>query len=319
MGSLRLITTSVFLLLLIFPAAPETVTYHKKSKENHEIYGFQITDREIKEKLAEFLAALQNSESSKTKALQIWFDSLIKSDLINNRTDLSDAFYFIGFHHMNNSDYQLSYKYMLESANIRENLGLKDTRYRRALLNMGTILIVQGKFREAVTNYESLIDFITEQDGENSADNILNYNNLASAYNELKMFEKAIEAALKGIESYELNKNAEGITPVELLRLYNNLGISYSRRNDYSRAKLHLSRAYEIVKDNPTIPWNWTELSQNTFSETKKRRLLEMERSARKIQRVWTRYWYYPTIEGKIRIVDQRWKECMEALADRHQ
>ena len=253
MGSLRLITTSVFLLLLIIPAEPETVTYHKKSKENHEIYGFQITDREIKEKLAEFLAALQNSESSKTNALQIWFDSLIKSDLINNRTDLSDAFYFIGFHHMNNSDYQLSYKYMLESANIRENLGLKDTRYRRALLNMGTILIVQGKFREAVTNYESLIDFITEQDGENSADNILNYNNLASAYNELKMFEKAIEAALKGIESYELNKNAEGITPVELLRLYNNLGISYSRRNDYSRAKLHLSRAYEIVKDNPGI------------------------------------------------------------------
>jgi tetratricopeptide (TPR) repeat protein len=81
-------------------------------------------------------------------------------------------------------------------------------------------------------------------------DDLTYFNNLASSYNELFDYEKAISVAAEGIE---ISKRFSEISDLnDLIMIYNNIGISYSRRNDYTTALLYLNQAMENALRNPS-------------------------------------------------------------------
>lgn len=205
--------------------------------------------RNLKEKLQEFYATLQSGDRQKSERLYLYTDSMIVSGAIENKTDLSDAFYLCGVHLYLGSRYLTAYDYFENSVRIRASVNNRDIRYRNALTNLSSSLFHLGRFGDAIEVLDSLISLIRKQDGEYAIDNIVNYNNLASNLNELKEFDEAIVAAQKGIEIAGHHNLQSDI--FNAVALYNNLGISHSRQNDYTRALIYLTRAYDIIKRDP--------------------------------------------------------------------
>lgn len=199
--------------------------------------------------LDEFYAMLQTGDLSRSERLFNYFDSLINSNGIASSIELSDARYLCGLHLYFGSRYLKARDYFEESAKIRASLGQKDPRYRNALTNIGTSLYQMGRFGEAIVVLDSLIILIELQDGNKAEDNIASFSNLAANLNELREFDKAIIAAQKGLEIAEYHGIKSDISSVVML--LNNLAISHSRRNDYTRASIYLTRAYDLLKECP--------------------------------------------------------------------
>ncbi|MFO7575681.1 MAG: CHAT domain-containing tetratricopeptide repeat protein [Bacteroidales bacterium] len=214
-------------------------------------YSSRTGVQNLTEKLQEFHATLQTGDRQQSERLFLYFDSLIKSERIDKETDLSDAMYLCGVHLYLGSRYLKAYEYFENSARLRALMNKRDVRYRNALTNISSSLFHLGKFGEAINVLDSLINLIENQDGHYAIDNIGNYNNLASCLNELSEFDKSIVAAQKGLEIAEYYDFQTDIPVVVML--YNNLGISHSRRNDYTRALLYLTRAYDLMKNDPEI------------------------------------------------------------------
>ncbi len=206
-------------------------------------------------KLNEFYSILLAGDKNSAERYYQYFDSLIISDLIEQDIILSDAMYLCGVYLYFNSRYQNAFQYFEGSAKVRATIDQRDSRYRNALTNISTSLFYMGRFGEAVNVLDSLINLVELQDGPYASDNIDNYNNLASNLNELREFDRAIVAAQKGLEIAEHINLKSNVSIIGML--YNNLGISHSRRNDYTRALIYLTRAYDLMKaapdDNPSL------------------------------------------------------------------
>jgi CHAT domain-containing protein len=205
----------------------------------------------LNEKLEEFYAALQAGDRKLSEILYQYIDSLIVYDRIDGKTDLSDAMYLSGVYLYIGSRYHKAYEYFESSAKLRAQMNKRDIRYRNALTNKSSSLFHMGRFGDAIDVLDSLINLIEKQDGLYSPENIGNYNNLSSCLNELSEFDKSVVAAQKGLEIAEYNNFEIDLSIV--IMLYNNLGISHSRRNDYTRALLYLTRAYDLMKSDPEL------------------------------------------------------------------
>jgi hypothetical protein len=133
---------------------------------------------------------------------------------------------------------------------LRESIGVRDNIYRNSLSNVGVSFYNAGKYPEAVNIYEPLLNLLEQKPDEITSDDLTYYNNLASAYNELYQYENAISIASRGIE---ISKRFSQIPNLnDLIMLYNNMGISHSRRNDYTTALLYLNQAMERASRNPS-------------------------------------------------------------------
>jgi CHAT domain-containing protein len=146
--------------------------------------------------------------------------------------------------------YDQAIKQLSDAVRILEHSGTRNQLYRKALSNLGVTMYTKGDYLNSVNVLESLISFIRSEPGSFGPDDITYFNNLASSYNELKEYEKAIIAAAEGIEVASVLGNR--VLRSDLIMLNNNIGISYSRRNDYTTALLYLERAWDLaVIDNP--------------------------------------------------------------------
>lgn len=236
---------TVLLLLLTAFTWPATVAAQVNA-------GNDNTRRIAADSVSQLRSALVAGNAGRSAGLYRFLDSLVSGNAIKDSLLLSDIYYYMGAYNAYVlSDFNLSYGYFLNSVKNRESMGIRDLNYRKALTNIGTSLFYLGRFGEAYELYDSLILFIKEQDGPYSTDNIANYNNLASASNELKMYDKAISAAHAGIEiANTLGANNHLLS---LANLYNNLGISFSRQNDYTKANLNMTKAYDIIGETPEM------------------------------------------------------------------
>lgn len=235
-----------FLTTITVPVSTGAPTCNASDKYQGETIHAAFGDSIIR-----FRQALISGDRERSSLLLKYIESVIAGKRITDSLLISDAYYYCGYNAILNTDYKLSADYYLKSVQVREALNVKDITYRNGLTNIGTSLFQLGRFSEAVILYDSLISFVNLQDGYPARQNLTNYINLASCYNELKQYDEAIAAAYAGIEVANHHANQEDM--VDLAMLYNNLGISFSRQNDYTRANLHMTRAYEIMKPQPLI------------------------------------------------------------------
>lgn len=181
------------------------------------------------------------------------FNILSKTTLSDYRNDtllFSDLNYYLGAYLLITNKAEPAREKTLLALSLRESIGVRDNLYRKAMSNVGASYYNDGKYPEAVNIYKPLLDLLEQNPDEITSDDLTYYNNLASAYNELYQYENAISVASRGIE---ISKRLSQIPDRnDLIMLYNNMGISHSRRNDYTTALLYLNQAMDRASRNPS-------------------------------------------------------------------
>ncbi|MBE0675601.1 MAG: tetratricopeptide repeat protein, partial [Bacteroidales bacterium] len=225
--------------------------------------------KNLRSDLDNFLDALRAKDFRLSEQYYLYFDSLISREMISDTLELSEAIFYCGYQQYLQNNFETAYQYFFKSSQYRSSVGVFDAIYRNALLNSGSALFRMGRFYEAIKVYDQSIVFIETQDGPFSPDNVSNFNNLASSLNEIKDYERAIDAAKTGLEIADSIRREEDAE--DIIRLYNNLGISYSRQNDYSQALLYQNQAYSRIEkeSDPNISLYLNIINSLAISNTK--------------------------------------------------
>jgi CHAT domain-containing protein len=164
---------------------------------------------------------------------------LNKTEVIN--IDQSDSYYFLGIYSVLTGNSLSSITSFKKSIEIREKLNVYDLRLGRAAYNMGFAYRELGDSYSTVECQLKVIEVYNKLFGKESKELVDPYFSLSAAYIETQQHQKAascLNAALLIAES------KPDSLPVETIAdLYTNLGISYSRFSDFSKAQIYFEKS----------------------------------------------------------------------------
>jgi CHAT domain-containing protein len=177
-------------------------------------------------------------------------DSIIKKiskKNIDSKT-LADSYYLIGVYYSFTRSLNNAINYLKLSVALREKNQDYNTRYAKALYNLGTLYNRLGDFKKHEEYSLKSIDVEKKIYGESSPILISTYTSLIIAYNELQEYEKSLSYA--NIALSIARNNTEATNSSDLENLYNNLGALYMFLADYSKAKIYLDKSESIHEEN---------------------------------------------------------------------
>jgi len=242
---------SVFLLtwlILVLYLVPVTVSGNQSgsSENNHETHIIEdLSDRntEINKLNRTFQDLLEKGDLEGSRLLT---EELLKR--INNpsidKNYLSDSYYFIGVYYFFVKKTSEAIRYFKLSISLREEIGLYDHHYSKALYNLGVISNMLGDFKSHEDFSVRSIDVEKKIFGENSPLLLSSYLSLITAYMDLQEYGKSLNYA--NIALNIANTNIQDVDLIELELLYSNIGVLYMLLADYSKAKIYLDKAESI-------------------------------------------------------------------------
>ncbi len=181
---------------------------------------------------------------------------------INDRSTISESYYFIGIYYSYTRAIQEAIRYMKLCIELKDQIAEFDERYTRALYNLGVFYSILGDFKRHEDYTLKALELKKKISGESSPLLIDIYLSIITAYIELQEYEKSISysntALLIG------NNNTE-LVPVEIMAgLYNNLGTCYFRLADLSKAIIFFEKSESIYSTiNLEISDNYINLLNN--------------------------------------------------------
>jgi CHAT domain-containing protein len=200
---------------------------------------------EIKKLDSTLIAHIQEKDTSGSRIL---FEKLLRK-INNTEIDtliLSDSYYAIGLYYNFISKLEPAISYLKLATDLRERIGVYDTRYVRSLYNMGVFYYSLGNFRKH-ENYSTLaLNEAKKLYGNTSPELVYIYISLVSSSLQLQEYDKALfysEAALAICKS-----SPQSVSATDQASLYGNFGSYYFSKGDYTKAKIFFGKAESFYK-----------------------------------------------------------------------
>ena len=183
-------------------------------------------------------------------AMKVLIDS-IRQRTVNQKIDsttISDSYYLMGICYLlsgNNASAVINFDKALK---IREKTGVPDIRYGRILYNLGIAYRGLGDYYKMEEFELKSLDIYKKIFGDSNPELVYSYLSLIVAYIELQEYEKAIDYS--NIALAIAGGKPDAVTARDMIDLYANLGVCFTRLADFSKAKIYFERAESIHKEN---------------------------------------------------------------------
>jgi CHAT domain-containing protein len=207
----------------------------------------QVRNSTINQLNSELQSNLQISNFVKCKLI---VDSLI-SEIDNQSSDkksLSDSYYLIGVYYSFIQKNEQAVSFIELSIKYRESINLYDDRYSKALYNLGSIYGTLGNYKKHEDFVLRSLEIERKIYGNDSPMLISTYLSLMTAYIEFKDYDRSLEFSNLALDIAD--KSNSDINPYDLADLYNNIGVVYMYKVDFSKAKMYFDKAESIYKTN---------------------------------------------------------------------
>ncbi|MBK7132509.1 MAG: CHAT domain-containing protein [Bacteroidales bacterium] len=235
-----------------------------------EINFFDQSDNDIKLKelnsqLLALVTLMNNNikEADSEKILDII--SRLNQILDNTKTpslEGSDSYYIIGIFYLLTGNPTSSITNLKKSMEVRESLKVFDLRFTRACYNIGIAHRQLGDFYKTAESQLKAIEIISNLFGETSIELLYPLASLSSAYIETQQNEKSISCLNSALSIAE--SKPDSVPGQTLGNLYSNLGVSYNRLADFSKARLYFEKSLSIYHKNEiTSDENYLNLINN--------------------------------------------------------
>ncbi len=193
----------------------------------------------------------------------IEMESLVSDTLITDTLLLSDALFYIGFHHYRMSSFREAYTAYSLSVSYRKALGFYDRRYATGLSNMAVSLFMGGDYREAYPLGIEALEAKRVISGNDSSSLVNNYLNLASICLELNENSRAVELAEAGLAVSKVYSNTPRNVSADL---YHVIGLSLYRGQEYNKSLFYCREALRLYGGDPDGTVDSRILMHNTMA-----------------------------------------------------
>jgi CHAT domain-containing protein/Tfp pilus assembly protein PilF len=188
----------------------------------------------------------KNDSVSSKPIVKLILNKINKSSF--DSTTISDSYYLIGIFYSYTKNLNKAINYLNLSITIREKQKKADTRYARALYNLGIVYSQLGFFKKQEDFSLKSLEVEKKMYGTGSPLLVDTYLSLISAYISLQQYEKAINLSTIVLTIF---RNKPDSVPVETTAgIYVNLGVCYIHLSDITKAKTYLDGAEAIYENN---------------------------------------------------------------------
>src|SRR5450759_1571864 len=175
-------------------------------------------------------------------------EKLLEKIGVNNIGDslLCESYYLVGIYHLKVRNFYDAIRYLNLCISLKEKKSEYDQRYAKAVYNLSVAYSSLGDINKFEKYALKSLEIGKSIYDESNPALLASYLSLASAFIEVKEYEKAISNS--NIALTLANKNPEGTPPLILATVYHNLSVCYSRQGDFSKAKIYLDKTESIYK-----------------------------------------------------------------------
>ena len=215
----------------------------------------EVNDRAtVTAKIEQLQSFLSSGRMTEAKTVFDWLNSLTLAEIEYDTLLFSDIDYYCGTYLLMTNRHDMANQRFQRSISLKESIRFKDLVYFKAFSNLGVSLYRKGDFRTALSVYDNLLKTARMHPVGFDAEELTYFINMSASCIRLQDYDRARSLAERGIEIADSLAGKSYIEDVVLLN--HNLGITYSRRNDYTSALLYLNRAWQVIKDNPKTEIN---------------------------------------------------------------
>jgi CHAT domain-containing protein/tetratricopeptide (TPR) repeat protein len=203
------------------------------------------TDKSPLEELnAQLKTHLQNNDlNSSASVAEKIIKQLKTSNAVNNDAH-STACYLLGIYYLLKNNFSEAIRFLEISASSKEQRKEYDSQYAKTIYNIGVAYNRIGDYLSQVQYSEKSLAVEKELYGDSSPLLIKTYASLAIANIGLHEYEQALENSNKALVLADNNPDSVEIS--DLASIYNNLGVLYIWKADYSKAKVYLEKSESL-------------------------------------------------------------------------
>ena len=184
---------------------------------------------------------------------------VIEQLTINNAGDSdaqTTAFYLLGIYHLLSNNLSESIRNLENCALLKEQRKELDAQYAKTIYNIGAVYNRIGDFLSQEQYSEKSLALEKKLYGESNPLLIKTYSSIAIANIGLQEYDQALENSNKALALAVNNPDSTEIS--DLASVYNNLGVLYMWKADYSKAKLYLEKSESLhIRNKAEIDENY--------------------------------------------------------------
>ncbi len=185
-----------------------------------------------------------NLDQEQIEKIVLQIDQAISFNNITDTLLLSDAYFLSGSFYANINKFKKALDRLLLAKSYREIMGITDTRYTYCLGNIASAFIKIGDHTRALEYEMKAIKAIRLLVGNDTSTLASEYLTLSTIYLQTNDIEKTIEMAETGLE---ISRNFPSkVNPAYIATLYHDLGISLSRKSEYSKSLAYYKEALQL-------------------------------------------------------------------------
>jgi CHAT domain-containing protein/tetratricopeptide (TPR) repeat protein len=216
---------------------PNMPPYHTQNESS----GEKLSLKDLNTRLKEHLQSGDMKSCTRDAAIVI---EQLKNDRSFDGDAHSTACYLLGIYHLLSNNYSESIRNFEISASLKEQRKEFDAQYAKTIYNIGTVYNRIGDFLSQEHYSEQSLALEKTLYGESSPLLITTYASLAIANIGLQEYEQALINSNKAL-ALAVN-NPDSAKTSDLASIYNNLGVLYMWKADYSKARVYLEKSESI-------------------------------------------------------------------------
>ncbi len=160
---------------------------------------------------------------------------------VNDSVTVSESYYLIGVLNIIQGIEREGIKFLSLTEGIKKRSETEDELYAKCLFNMGVAYNSLGDYSRMTDYTLRSLDVEKKLFGEESPVLVKGLSSLVIASIELQEYEDAIAYGSRALSI--VNRNAETFKAKDILDIYHNMGVCYTRLSDYSKSVLYFEKA----------------------------------------------------------------------------
>jgi CHAT domain-containing protein/tetratricopeptide (TPR) repeat protein len=205
---------------------------------------FADEKRPMEELNAQLKVHLQNRDLTSSASDAEKVIKLLKTGNAVNNDAHSTACYLLGIYYLLTNNFGEAIRFLEISASNKEQRKEFDSQYAKTIYNIGVAYNRIGDYLSQEQYSEKSLAIEKELYGSTSPLLIKTYASLAIANIELHDYEQALDNSNKALVLADNNPDSTEIS--DLASIYNNLGVLYMWKADYSKAKVYLEKSESL-------------------------------------------------------------------------